>query len=242
MCYNKAMFTVSVAMAAYNGGKNIRRQIDSILPQLKENDELVISLNPSTDNTEEIIRSYQDERIRLFYCEEKGILANFENAIAHTEKDIIFLSDQDDIWHLDKIGTVLNRFQDESITAVCHKRHMVDQDLNAIDDPLMEKQKERCITPSEILKQNMVQGSCLAFRNSLKAMILPIPRSLPMHDSWIGYLASSSGKLLFIEDELIDYVRHEDNASPLTHQKLSKAVRDRVTLYREAKKRLKQKH
>ena len=46
---------ISVCMATYNGQKYIKEQIDSILPQLSENDELVISDDQSTDGTTEII-------------------------------------------------------------------------------------------------------------------------------------------------------------------------------------------
>ena len=55
---NKKNFTVSVAMAAYNGEDYIEAQIQSILSQLRPEDELVISLDPSSDGTEEILRSF----------------------------------------------------------------------------------------------------------------------------------------------------------------------------------------
>ena len=64
---NKNDFSVSVAMAAYNGEHYIEAQIQSILSQLRPEDELVISLDPSSDRTEEIIRSFagKDRRVRL---------------------------------------------------------------------------------------------------------------------------------------------------------------------------------
>ena len=58
---------ISVCMATYNGGRFIKEQIDSILPQLSENDELIISDDGSTDRTLEIIASYKDERIKVFH-------------------------------------------------------------------------------------------------------------------------------------------------------------------------------
>ena len=90
--------SVSVALAAYNGEKYLHRQIQSILEQLKEDDELVISLDPSQDQSEELIRSFHDPRIKLLKGPGKGLIKNFENALLHTRNDVIFLSDQDDIW------------------------------------------------------------------------------------------------------------------------------------------------
>lgn len=52
---------VSVCMATYNGEPFLREQIDSILSQLNEKDELVISDDNSKDSTVDIIKSYHDK-------------------------------------------------------------------------------------------------------------------------------------------------------------------------------------
>ena len=59
--------TVSVALAAYNGEKYIAEQISSVLPQLSEDDEIVVSVDPSADRTREIVSSLSeaDSRIKL---------------------------------------------------------------------------------------------------------------------------------------------------------------------------------
>lgn len=57
---------ISVCMATYNGERFLNEQIDSILPQLSLYDELVISDDNSTDSTRDIIKSYQDSRIKFF--------------------------------------------------------------------------------------------------------------------------------------------------------------------------------
>ena len=62
---------LSVAMAAYNGEEYIEEQIDSIVSQMRAEDELIISINPSFDATEAIVTSYaeKDSRIKVFLCE-----------------------------------------------------------------------------------------------------------------------------------------------------------------------------
>lgn len=95
---------ISVCMATYNGGQYLKAQIDSILNQLSVNDELVISDDHSTDNTCAIIKQYNDSRVKLVLNElTKGVTHNFENALLHSNGDIIFLADQDDIWLPTKI-------------------------------------------------------------------------------------------------------------------------------------------
>lgn len=57
---------ISVCMATYNGEKYIKEQLGSILCQLGDNDEVVISDDKSTDNTKLIIESFNDRRVRVF--------------------------------------------------------------------------------------------------------------------------------------------------------------------------------
>ena len=57
---------ISVCIASYNGEKYIKSQLDSILCQISLSDEIIISDDSSMDNTLEIIKSYNDPRIKLF--------------------------------------------------------------------------------------------------------------------------------------------------------------------------------
>ena len=57
---------ISVCMATYNGEKYIKEQLESILSQIGEHDEVIISDDSSTDNTVEIINSFNDCRIKIY--------------------------------------------------------------------------------------------------------------------------------------------------------------------------------
>lgn len=225
--------SVSIAMAAYNGEKYISEQIDSILLQLKENDELVISLNPSSDKTKNIINRYveKDCRVKLFVCEEKGVISNFENAIKHCNNEIIFLSDQDDIWLSEKIQTVLPLFQLKEVIAVAHRSMLVDSGLKPIGVSNWEKHSVQKISPFRIICKNCIQGSCLAFRREILKYALPFPKNLPMHDSWLGIVAACLGKVILVSDELILYRQHENNVTSRNHQKIMKMIKDRLQLF-----------
>ena len=89
---------ISVCIATFNGGKYIREQIMSVLPQLNEKDEIIISDDGSTDDTIYILESLHDQRIKIYVNErEHGFIWNFENALMKSSGDIIFLCDQDDV-------------------------------------------------------------------------------------------------------------------------------------------------
>ena len=98
--------SVSVVMAAYNGEKYLPQQIDSIISQMNPDDELIISLDPSDDRSEQIIRDYcmKYSNIRLLMGPGKGLISNFENGLRSAVNEYIFLADQDDVWLKEKIS------------------------------------------------------------------------------------------------------------------------------------------
>ena len=62
---------ITVCIATYNGSRYIRQQLLSILPQLAETDEIVVSDDGSTDDTSEIVRSIADVEERAAKRKEK---------------------------------------------------------------------------------------------------------------------------------------------------------------------------
>ena len=100
---------ISVCIATYNGEKYIKRQLESILSQLTDVDEIVISDDGSNDNTISIINELNDNRVRIIYNQgPHGFVPNFENAIRNAVGDIIILSDQDDEWITGKVNATVD--------------------------------------------------------------------------------------------------------------------------------------
>ena len=129
------MQMVSVCMATYNGEPFLREQIDSILSQLNEKDELVISDDNSKDSTVDIIKSYHDKRIKLFINKEKkGVTHNFENALVHSKGDLIFLADQDDVWLPGKIKELISFLKEGNYDVVTCNCALTDTYLNIIQN------------------------------------------------------------------------------------------------------------
>ena len=99
------MGKISVCIATYNGEKYIIKQLESILPQLREADEIVISDDSSSDRTIALIEQLNDPRIRILKDQKfRNPIYNFENAMLNAKGDFIFLSDQDDIWMPEKVA------------------------------------------------------------------------------------------------------------------------------------------
>ena len=107
-------------MAVCNGERFIKEQIDSILPMMEYNDEIVVSYNNSTDSTLEIIQNYKKKDARIHVVVDKGnsIETNFNNAVANCKGQYIFLCDQDDVWIEDKINCIVEYFMKHPQTKI----------------------------------------------------------------------------------------------------------------------------
>lgn len=211
---NRSEFNVSVAMAVYNGERYINEQIDSIIHQLGDDDELVISYNESNDSTYEIIKQYEskDSRVKCHLCDEKGVIPNFNNAIMNCNGQIILLADQDDVWNKEKITRIKEVFLNEKIILVVHNCTFIDKNGESIPGDLFKRRNAR----KGLLKNTIInsyQGCCMAFRKSLVNVICPIPRDVAMHDQWIGLCAEKVATATFLDESLIQYRRHGNNVS-----------------------------
>ncbi len=95
---------VTVLMPAYNAEKYIGEAIDSILNQTMRDFELIIVNDGSTDNTQQIVRSYTDERIRYFdNGENMGIAESFNRAISVARGKYLAIAEHDDISHSQRL-------------------------------------------------------------------------------------------------------------------------------------------
>ena len=218
------MTRVSVAMAVYNGGKYLNEQLGSIINQLTNEDELIVSDNMSTDDSRDIILSYFKlyPNMKILTCNEQGISANFETALKQCTGDYIFLTDQDDVWKDNKIERVLEIFKSTEADLVLHDCEYVDENLVSLKKTLF---KDRNAAPGyqRNLWKNAYQGCCMAFKKEMIPMICPIPRDIAMHDQWIGLLAEQTGKVVFLEENLILYRKHRGSNSS-KHVGISKKI------------------
>ncbi|HCR53127.1 MAG TPA: alpha-L-Rha alpha-1,3-L-rhamnosyltransferase [Cytophagales bacterium] len=201
---------ISVCMAVKDGELFIKEQISSILTQLGVNDELIVSDDHSSDSTLEIINSFQDKRIKIFCNPGSGILNNFENALRHSSGEKIFLSDQDDVWHKDKVGK-MGALLDHYDVIVCDCT-IVDHQLNPQHESFFKINKSSKGMLKNIFK-NSYMGCCMAFNRSILEKILPFPDKIPMHDLWIGLNAELYFSVFFLPEKLVFYRRHSNNAS-----------------------------
>jgi glycosyltransferase involved in cell wall biosynthesis len=204
---------ISVCIATYNGEKYIKDQLVSILHQLRDEDEVIISDDFSVDNTLEIIKSFNDARIKIFMnAKEKGFTKNFENALEKVRGDIIFLSDQDDIWMPNKVNVCVSGLKNSDF--IVHDGHMVNKNIDILNESIFEFRNVKNGFLKNFVKIRYL-GCCMAFNKNILNKSLPFPANqiLTTHDSWLTLVSELYFNVNLVHQPLIKYRRHGENAS-----------------------------
>lgn len=232
------MDSISVVIASYNGEKYIKKQIESILPQLKELDELIVSDDGSIDKTKDIVLEIakKDSRVRLIDGPKKGYNKNFENAIKEAKNDYIFISDQDDEWLENKVETVMNSFDDKTM-CIRHNAVVVDAGGSVLVESYNDYRKANTSYLKNIYK-NTFTGCCMCVKRTWLLKLLPFPQDV-FYDAWIGILSCKFNCAKVIPDKLMHWCRHEGTVTKLKRNSFLWIIKDRLKLYKLVRKKAK---
>jgi glycosyltransferase involved in cell wall biosynthesis len=226
-------------MATCNGERFVATQLRSILSQLGPDDEVVLVDDASSDRTLDVIASFRDERIRLLRNERNaGVFATFERALRATHGDVVFLSDQDDVWLPGKVDEVVACFdRDPLLLLVLSDAEVIDDQGRVTEASFMALRGGFKGGFGATLVRNRYLGCTMAMRRALLDSALPIPRDVPMHDMWLGSLAVLQGRVGYIDRPLVQYRRHGGNVSPSQRQSVAQMLRWRWSLLRNVASR-----
>lgn len=217
---------ISICIATYNGEKYIGEQLQSILKQLAETDEVILSDDGSTDSTLDIVQSFNDPRIQIFNNDSHYFKLNFINALNHSTGDIIFLADQDDVWLDGKVKRCVQML--EQYDLVVHDSRIADGNLNVFCNSFFDFYH----SGKGILKNslnNTYFGSCMAFRRSILNNATPFPKTNEIgHDIWLGLVAEMTGKVIFLHEPYLIYRRHDLSRTNLKQSLLTRSKRNLI--------------
>lgn len=218
---------VCILLAAYNGAAYIRQQIDSILQQDYPNIQLVLSDDGSQDGTQEILAEYEAEYPgRVIWYQSGKRFGKAQTHFMHLlrtfhDADYIMFSDQDDVWHPDKVSKTLKKMReieiDPSVPVLVHTDlRVVDQNLNVIAPSFCEYSNinGNRLKLNQLLVQNVVTGCTVMVNHELaKFACAEIAEDkILMHDWWIALLAAACGSIGFLNEATIDYRQHGNNS------------------------------
>lgn len=220
---------VSILMATYNGASYIAEQLDSILAQAAAGDEIIIVDDGSSDGTLEILGAYSSRFPAIQVLQNSrniGVKATFEKLLGLATGEIIFLSDQDDIWVEGRRASMIATLrQDGCVAVLANALVLTEKGIGKLffasgDDPDVGSLWRN-------FASNRFIGCCMAVRREVLAVILPFPPTISMHDWWIGTCAMAVGRVRYLPEPSLLYRRHSSNQSSSTRRPWRVVMRDR---------------
>lgn len=219
--------SVSVVLCTYNGVRFLPQLWQSLLGQTRLPEQIAVRDDASRDGTWELLASLHDAAIARGIAvslsrnpRNLGYVKNFEAALGESSGDILFLCDQDDVWHPDKLAAMLARFaQRPRLTLLHTDASLIDAAGNDMRGTLFRalevtRKEIACIHHGRafdvLLRRNLATGATLALRRALLADALPFPDEW-VHDEWLAILAAAIGEVDCLETPLMDYRQHGGN-------------------------------
>lgn len=109
---------ISIIVPIYNAEKHLNKCIDSLVNQTKKEIELILVNDGSTDNTENIIKNYNDNRIKYFSNKNQGIGKTRNFGIEKAKGKYIMFCDSDDYYEKDACEKMFNKANEEKLDLV----------------------------------------------------------------------------------------------------------------------------
>src|SRR5690606_23891239 len=110
----------SVLISLYNKESFIKSTLESVLDQTFQNFEIIVINDGSTDDSEAVVNSISDHRIKYFKQENKGASSGRNAAISNASGEYFALLDADDLWqenYLETIHQLIKAYPNESVFA-----------------------------------------------------------------------------------------------------------------------------
>ena len=218
----------SVVMPAYNSEKYIAEAIESVIKQTYTNWELLIINDCSTDNTEEIIKSYlqKDTRIKLIKQKENQGVANARNTgIEKAKGRYIAFLDADDYWNKEKLQKQIQILQTSNADITYTAYLMIDETGKTIK----KRSVKKTLKLKDLLKENSIIFSSVVCKK--ERLMDKNFKSEWYHEDYIFLLdlSKESKNFVGINENLMQYRVHQRGRS---FNKQS-AAKYRWKIYRE---------
>ncbi len=227
---------ISVVMATYNGQEFLKQQLDSIAGQSVSPDQVVIIDDGSTDATVALVSDYMKEHQLANWSIAQneaniGHYATFLKLLKEAKGDYIFFSDQDDVWHANKIEKMLASLQETDTQMVYCKSQYIDQNDQIIgQDPTSGLELEKSLNdlmkvwPSGYQIAVKKQVIDCIFDNQLETI-----KGMDFHDILVTFTSVLMGKVICLDQCLDQHRYHLLNATKTIESKsFNHSLQDRI--------------
>lgn len=222
---------VTVLVATYNGEAYLDEQLKSIQDSIDYagvDGTIIVRDDSSIDGTKKVIQKFATEATIPFITLDDsrgniGVKRSFYALVkaASDESDFYFFSDQDDVWNIEKVRIMVDALVDSTVnvpTGVFSDLWISDSMAKSTGKKMSERTswpQGNEVSANELLFDYVVTGAALAINKVAREEILKVSETdvelANMHDSFFGLLLASKGRLLKIDEPLVNYRQHDNN-------------------------------
>lgn len=216
---------VSIIMPSWNTGNYIAESIESVLNQTYKNWELLIVDDCSTDNTDSVVASFDDKRIRYFKNKKNSGAALTRNrAIRKANGEWIAFLDSDDLWLPEKLEKQLKFMNDNGYVFSYHDFVKIDEKSKPLNVYVSG--------PDIVTKRKMYNygyPGCLTFMYSAKAMGLIQIKDIKKNNDYAILLKLCKKANCYRMNE--NLAQYRIRTKSISHDKLSKKLKSHYDLF-----------
>ncbi|EMK04018.1 MULTISPECIES: glycosyltransferase family 2 protein [Leptospira] len=219
---------VSVVIPTYNHADFLKLSLASVINQTYSNWEVIIIDNHSNDNTDEVVSSFGNSKVRLAKIKNNGVISVSRNlGIKEAKGDWISFLDSDDLWFPNKLERVVFEIQklENQIDVLCNDEYMVHLNqkkkitLNygPFEDDFYRKMLfygNRLSTSATTVRKKFLEEKKLLFNENQEFV------TVEDYDFWLR-LAKENARFLFIPEVLGEYAIHNSNQSAALERHLN---------------------
>lgn len=222
--------TIGIAVALYNGMRFLEEQLDTLRLQSRPADKVVLCDDGSKDGTPDFVRSYiekhqlQDTWQFEQNPENLGYIRNFYKAMSLCGTDLIFLSDQDDIWQQDKLEKMTEVMEKNPQINLLSCRYGIinaagEIQQSVVEEAAREDEQLLDISVRDIMQAYRWPGMIMVLRNDFFKALLPMIDGCKVaHDFMFCMCAADTGS--FCEYGYLGayHRRHDNNTAREEHR------------------------
>ncbi len=205
---------ISIVLCTYNGEKYLSEQLQTLTGQTFPFYELIICDDASTDSTVSILQNFAetDKRVKIFQNKNNlGFNKNFETAIGHSGGNWIAPADQDDIWELNKLDSMVKDIHPGVTLVHCNSAKFSGTDISS--KKVYPRYQKFCGADARpLFLYNTIEGHAMLLHRSVVDASFPIPANI-YFDWWLGFHAALLGTVVWNKNYLVNRRMHESNAS-----------------------------
>ena len=211
--HNPTNTSVAVVVATYNGATYLLAQLESIALQTHKPAQIIIVDDASSDDTVRIANKFATEHPNVLVVQNEtrlGYIKNFEKGMLLATASYVALSDQDDIWVPHKLETLLANIGGQMLAysdseLIDAEGQLLNQKMSTIKNQLAYH------TPIMYAIGAWAPGHAMLFKKELIEKAAPFP-TLVTHDFWLGFVATCYGTVVYVNEPLVHYRQHAQNA------------------------------